>query len=268
MAFTETKNNENYDENPQQQQQQQQQLPKQQHQSIFRNKVILSILVTETAERVAYFGFRAILVLYFTNGLKFSESASVSLFASVSGLAYLSPLLGALLADSLWGRYQTILRFGTVYSIGLCLITLGAYQLGPPLPISCPISMDTNTSDCGDISNELNHSQEFDQENNLLLARSLSFIGLLLVCLGTGGIKPCVSAFGADQVVLTDDSHATSTQIYSNVVDEEDEDLSDLVLIEENDSTIMGNSSTTMEEAVSSKKRIIHHTQTVSPRDE
>jgi dipeptide/tripeptide permease len=239
MTFTETNDNENYDETPHHQQQQ---LPKQQHQSIFRNKVILSILVTETAERVAYFGFRAVLVLYFTNGLKFSESTSVSLFASVSGLAYLSPLLGALLADSLWGRYQTIWRFGTVYSIGLCLITLGAYQLGPPLPISCPISMDMNTSDCGDISNELNHSRDIAQEN-LLLARSLSFVGLILVCLGTGGIKPCVSAFGADQVVLAD-SHATrhvsetssSTQKYSNV-DDEDEDLSDLVL-EENNSTM------------------------------
>ena len=236
MAFTETNNYENNDESPQQQQ-----LPKQQHQSIFRNKVILSILVTETAERVAYFGFRAVLVLYFTNGLKFSESASVSLFASVSGLAYLSPLLGALLADSLWGRYQTIWRFGTVYAIGLCLITLGAYQLGPPLPISSSISMDTNTSDCGDISNELNHCRDIAQEN-LLLARSLSFVGLILVCLGTGGIKPCVSAFGADQVVLVD-NHATrrrsetspSTQIYSDV--DVDEDLSDLVL-EKNDSTM------------------------------
>ena len=29
-------------------------------QSILRNKVILSILITETAERVAYFGFRHI----------------------------------------------------------------------------------------------------------------------------------------------------------------------------------------------------------------
>ena len=45
----------------------------QQHQSILRNKVILSILVTETAERIAYFGFRAVLVLYFTEGLKFTE---------------------------------------------------------------------------------------------------------------------------------------------------------------------------------------------------
>ena len=29
--------------------------------------------------------------------------------------------------------------------------------------------------------------------------RALSLIGLLLIAIGTGGIKPCVSAFGGDQ---------------------------------------------------------------------
>lgn len=32
-----------------------------------------------------------------------------------------------------------------------------------------------------------------------LLSRSLAFTGLALISLGTGGIKPCVSAFGGDQ---------------------------------------------------------------------
>lgn len=218
MASEEFNDDENYDENPHHQQ-----VPEK-HQSILRNKVILSILVTETAERIAYFGFRAVLVLYFTNGLKFSESTSVSLFASVSGLAYLSPLVGALLADSLWGRYKTIWRFGTVYSIGLCFITLGAYQVGPPLPISCPISMGGNTNDCGDVSDELHRSRD-GAEEDLLIARLLSFVGLILVCLGTGGIKPCVSAFGADQVTL---ANGDATQRgHSNF---DDKDISDLVL--------------------------------------
>lgn len=29
--------------------------------------------------------------------------------------------------------------------------------------------------------------------------RALSMVGLLLIALGTGGIKPCVAAFGGDQ---------------------------------------------------------------------
>lgn len=32
-----------------------------------------------------------------------------------------------------------------------------------------------------------------------LILRSLSMVGLILIALGTGGIKPCVAAFGGDQ---------------------------------------------------------------------
>ena len=34
---------------------------------------------------------------------------------------------------------------------------------------------------------------------SILLYRWIAFVGLTLIALGTGGIKPCVSAFGADQ---------------------------------------------------------------------
>ena len=179
-------------------------------QSILRNKVILSILITETAERFAYFGFRAVLVLYLHNGLQFSESTSVSLFAAVSGLAYFSPLVGALFADSSWGRYLTILRFGAVYSIGLCLVTFAAYEASS---LSClsAVDGDGDGKECIDIN-----GGEVEDMEILEIARLLSCFGLVLVCLGTGGIKPCVSAFGADQVVLVD-----NTLKYSHVGNED-----------------------------------------------
>jgi dipeptide/tripeptide permease len=180
-------------------------------QSILRNKVILSILITETAERAAYFGFRAVLVLYFHNGLQFSESTSVSLFAAVSGLAYFSPLVGALFADSSWGRYLTILRFGAVYSIGLCLVTFAAYEASS---LSCSSAVDGDGKECIDIYGE--EVNDNSKEEILAIARLLSCFGLILVCLGTGGIKPCVSAFGADQVVLVD-----NTSKYSHVGNED-----------------------------------------------
>ena len=179
-------------------------------QSILRNKVILSILITETAERFAYFGFRAVLVLYLHNGLQFSESTSVSLFAAVSGLAYFSPLVGALFADSSWGRYLTILRFGAVYSIGLCLVTFAAYEASS-LSCSSAVDGDGDGKECIDIN-----GGEVDDMEILEIARLLSCFGLVLVCLGTGGIKPCVSAFGADQVVLVD-----NTLKYSHVGNED-----------------------------------------------
>ena len=34
------------------------------------------------------------------------------------------------------------------------------------------------------------------------VSREISLLGLLFIAIGTGGIKPCVSAFGGDQFVL------------------------------------------------------------------
>ena len=152
----------------------------------FLSPRVLSILIMETAERFTYYGFRAVLVLYFRNYLHFPESTSISLFAYTTSLAYLSPILGAIVSDSYLGRYRTILHFGWVYQIGLILLTIGAF-----LP-----STDSNIDVDG------------KQVDNSSLERSrltvpLTFIGLFLICLGTGGIKPCVSAFGADQVIAS-----------------------------------------------------------------
>lgn len=144
----------------------------------FLTPVVWCILMCEAAERFAYFGFRAILVLYFTNALEFSESTAIALFAYVASLAYFSPLIGALLADGRWGRYQTITRFGATYFIGLGVLTAGALLFTPEED-----GDDTRISD-----------------DQLYWKRLMTCIGLLLACIGTGGIKPCVSAFGADQV--------------------------------------------------------------------
>lgn len=142
----------------------------------FLTPVVLSILITETAERFSYFGFRAILVLYFTRSLNYEEATAIALFAYMTCLAYLSPILGALLADGHLGRYRTILIFGCIYAVGLVILTGGAYMDGTT-------QLDTK--------------------------RLLTFVGLFLVCLGTGGIKPCVSAFGADQVAYQGEQSAS-----------------------------------------------------------
>lgn len=129
--------------------------------------VVLCILVTETGERFAYFGFRAVLTLYFKDELEFEERRAIALFAFTTCLAYLSPVGGAILADTKLGRYSTILWFGVIYMIGLFILTGAAYS---------------------------------EESLSISARRFWSAAGLLLICMGTGGIKPCVSAFGADQV--------------------------------------------------------------------
>ena len=177
--------------------------------SVLRNPLVLSILITETAERIAYYGFRAILVLYFTDGLQFTESTAVSLCAGTVALAYFSPLVGATLADSFWGRYQTIWKFSCLYCLGLCLLTLGAYSV--VWGASTTTAGDSETTMLEDEVDTKDEKEDSSKEN-LIMERFLTFSGLLLVCTGTGGIKPCVSAFGADQVALEDTNEEKKTE--------------------------------------------------------
>ena len=44
-----------------------------------------------------------------------------------------------------------------------------------------------------------------------LFFRAISYIGLVLIGFGTGGIKPCVVSFGADQFTLPQQKEEMST---------------------------------------------------------
>ena len=83
------------------------------------NPAVLCILATEAAERFAYYGFRASLVLYFTQELRMDDTTAISLFAFASYVANFTPICGAVLGDGKLGRFQTIVAFGFVVSIFL-----------------------------------------------------------------------------------------------------------------------------------------------------
>ena len=121
------------------------------------------------------------------------------MFALTSSLAYGSPLLGAILADGGWGRYRTILWFGVLYLLGLACLTGAGYA-----------SLTQETA-------HFEKSIETPAADKPFLARQLTFFGLFFACLGTGGIKPCVSAFGADQIALDTGDVAAENCSYSAV---------------------------------------------------
>lgn len=67
---------------------------------------------------------------------------------------------------------------------------------------------------CKSVSSEISISSLEVQCNFLLLLlfppnRVLSVVGLVLIAFGTGGIKPCVAAFGGDQFDEENVSHDT-----------------------------------------------------------
>ncbi|KAF2938214.1 hypothetical protein DAI22_03g102200 [Oryza sativa Japonica Group] len=131
----------------------------------------------ECCERLAYYGIAKNLVTYLKTNLHQGNLEAARNVTTWQGTCYLTPLIGALLADSYWGKYWTIAAFSAIYFIGLVALTLSASvpALQPP---KCSGSI------CPEAS---------------LLQYGVFFSGLYMIALGTGGIKPCVSSFGADQ---------------------------------------------------------------------
>nr|BAA22632.1 pH-sensing regulatory factor of peptide transporter [Homo sapiens] len=135
---------------------------------------IFFIVVNEFCERFSYYGMRAILILYFTNFISWDDNLSTAIYHTFVALCYLTPILGALIADSWLGKFKTIVSLSIVYTIGQAV---------------------TSVSSINDLTDH-NHDGTPD---SLPVHVVLSLIGLALIALGTGGIKPCVSAFGGDQ---------------------------------------------------------------------
>ncbi|KAB1205930.1 Protein NRT1/ PTR FAMILY 8.3 [Morella rubra] len=140
------------------------------------------ILGTEGCERLAYYGIATNLVTYLTGKLHEGNVSAARNVTTWQGTCYLTPLIGAVLADSYWGRYWTIAVFCTIYFIGMCTLTLSASVPGLR-PAECVGSTCPAASPA---------------------QYAVFFLGLYLIALGTGGIKPCVSSFGADQFDDTD----------------------------------------------------------------
>ncbi|XP_073305484.1 protein NRT1/ PTR FAMILY 8.3 [Primulina huaijiensis] len=140
------------------------------------------ILGTECCERLAYYGISTNLVSYLTKKLHEGNVSAARNVTTWQGTCYLTPLIGAVLADAFWGRYWTIAVFSTIYLIGMCTLTLSA---------AVPAFMPPECTD--NICPSATPAQY-----------AIFFFGLYLIALGTGGIKPCVSSFGADQFDDTD----------------------------------------------------------------
>ncbi|CAD5210150.1 unnamed protein product [Bursaphelenchus xylophilus] len=125
---------------------------------------VFFMLGNEFCERFSFYGMRAVLTLYLIHEYQLADSTASLLYHLFISLAYFSPLFGSVVADNYFGRFKVILWVSVIYVIGHMLLSAGAL----------PYFSD--------------------------LTRALLDVGgLALIALGTGGIKPCVSAFAADQ---------------------------------------------------------------------
>ncbi|MDR2862734.1 MAG: oligopeptide:H+ symporter [Puniceicoccales bacterium] len=134
------------------------------------------ILGNEACERFSYYGMRSILAVYITAplvlaagvsgsfpGLGMSADAATITIHAFIFACYATGVLGGWIADRLWGRFKTILWISLLYCLGHGVLALSDLSASTSYKIAC------------------------------------LYVGLTFIALGSGGIKPCVSAFMGDQ---------------------------------------------------------------------
>src|SRR5580692_7236211 len=129
---------------------------------------IKNIVGNEACERFSYYGMRSILAGYITGavlkgGLGQDADTSTNIIHGFVAVNYFMPLFGAWLSDKLIGRYYTILWVSLFYCAGHGVLACSDFAGGVHGKMTC------------------------------------LYVGLALIAFGSGGIKPCVSAFMGDQ---------------------------------------------------------------------
>jgi POT family proton-dependent oligopeptide transporter len=133
-------------------------------------KGIPYIISNEAAERFSFYGMKGILVVFMTQYLHMlsclpdSEAMSSTLaqeyYHLFTAAVYGTPILGAILSDVFLGKYRTIIALSMVYCAGHASLAMMGTTGNPAMWL---------------------------------------LMGLGLIALGSGGIKPCVSAHVGDQ---------------------------------------------------------------------
>jgi POT family proton-dependent oligopeptide transporter len=127
------------------------------------------IIGNEAAERFSFYGMKAILAVFLSQYLFLMDGAggkpmeaarATELVHLFNGAFYLTPFLGAILADVFFGKYRVIMGLSLVYCAGHAALAMMGF---------------------------FGHSEKW------------MIAGMVMISLGAGGIKPCVSAHVGDQ---------------------------------------------------------------------
>lgn len=122
----------------------------------------IPILTMEMAQALAFFGISVILTVYMLEWLGWSVEASMAVFHAYTVLAYVFCIFGGMIADSKLGRFRTLIIGSGIFTLGFILLSLTSLSKEPYGYV----------------------------------------IGLVLVALGSSGVRPTVPALGADQFTL------------------------------------------------------------------
>lgn len=134
------------------------------------------VAIVELAERFAFYGLSAPFQNYMQYGpndspkgmLSLNQQGATALSYFFQFWCYVTPIFGAWVADTYWGKLKTIIWFSVLYTIGIFILFITS------LP-----SMSENTSLGGYVT------------------------AIIIIGIGTGGVKSNVSPLIADQVPKT-----------------------------------------------------------------
>ncbi|EER11221.1 Tripeptide permease tppB, putative [Perkinsus marinus ATCC 50983] len=125
-------------------------------------KAVLFVLLQELCERLAFYGLMPNLQIFLKEYLGVDDAGANSYISTFNAILYVTPLLSAVISDTILGLYLTILAFSFVYMAGLALLTLSTiHSISQPWMIHVSL--------------------------------------LFLIAFGAGGIKSCVNVMGAQQ---------------------------------------------------------------------
>src|SRR5262245_62997252 len=130
------------------------------------------IIGNETPELSSYYGMKSILTVFMARYILDRSGVLAPMNDNESYMythlfvfgVYFLPIVGAIVADGFLGKYRTILWLSIVYCFGNLTLALMGTSWGIAIG-----------------------------------QRVMLLIGLILICLGGGGVKPCVSAKVGDE---------------------------------------------------------------------
>lgn len=143
------------------------------------------VVVYEVFERMAYYGISSNLILFLTKKLHQGTVTASNNVTNWVGTIWMTPILGAYVADAHLGRFWTFLIASSIYLSGMSLLTL-AVSLPTLKPPQCH---ELDVTKCKKAST---------------LQLAVFYGALYTLAIGTGGTKPNISTIGADQF---DDFH-------------------------------------------------------------
>ncbi|XP_022143759.1 protein NRT1/ PTR FAMILY 5.2-like [Momordica charantia] len=145
-----------------------------------RWKACSFIIVYEVIDRMMFNGISANLIIYLTTKLNQGTVTASNNVTNWSGTLWITPVLGAYIADAHLGRYRTFL-----ISTLLCFTSMAVLTVAVSVPsLKPPPCLEANKENCKQASK---------------LQLGVFFGALYALAVASGGTKPNISTMGADQ---------------------------------------------------------------------